>query len=99
MKRAFCGWPAIIGLRFTCNDAVGILPQALEEALDTEDALAIPRRGIRERTHEHQIEARGIRTELGDDLVGVHHVSLAFRHLRAVRTHDEPLMAQLGERF
>jgi len=84
------------------RDALAVLPpDFVEEAVEPDDALRVPRLGLLEFADEHLEEPGDVGAVVADDLVWVDDVAARLRHLLAVLAHDEPLVAErlegLGE--
>ena len=67
-------------------------PDPAEKSGDSFDALGAPWFRILERSHEHEVEARGIGSESFDHLIGIDDIADAFRHLGSVFSEDHPLV-------
>mmetsp|Transcript_6756 Transcript_6756/g.15487 ORF Transcript_6756/g.15487 Transcript_6756/m.15487 type:complete len:443 (+) Transcript_6756:654-1982(+) len=67
------------------------------EAHDPGHLVHLPRLGGLERSHEHLVEAEGVRSVLARHVVGVHHVAPRLGHLLPVASEDHALVHQLAE--
>ena len=76
------------------------LSQAEGAPLESDDAgylLRLPRLDGLERSHEHLVEAHGVRTVLIDNVVRVDHVAATLAHLLAIAAEDHTLVHELLE--
>ena len=66
--------------RFLIHDILVHIPQAFKETMHAVNTVGIPRFGHLQRAKEHLIQTQGIRSELGNHIIGIDHVEHGLTH-------------------